>query len=262
MISRATRPLMALANAADRLGTDIHAPPLVEGGALEVRTASRAFNGMQERIQRLIEDRTAFAAALAHDIGTPITRLVLRLDDMPESELKAKISSDIGQMQRMIQATLNFARSDFQAETSERFDAAALIQSIADDLSDTGVSVEAAGLNHLPVVSKPVGLRRAVVNVAENAVKYGRRATITVNAPDTEPEVFLITVDDDGPGIPAELHDEAFRPFRRLSSSDGVEGTGLGLSVARSVARSLGGDITLGNRLSGGLRVVLTLPRR
>jgi len=261
VLNRATRPLMALAFAADRLGSDIHAAPLPVRGALEVRTASQAFNTMQERIQRLVEDRTAFAAAMAHDIGTPTTRLLLRLEDMPDGEIKTRMASDIAQMQRMIQATLKFAQADFQTEPSERFDVVALVQSITDDLSDIGAPIKSEGLAHLPVVSKPVALRRAIANLAENAVKYGGRATITVSTPADKPDVFEIRVDDEGPGIPAHMHEEAFRPFRRLTTG-AHDGTGLGLSVARSVTRSLGGDITLSDRPTGGLRVVVTLPLR
>jgi signal transduction histidine kinase len=264
VLNRATEPLMTFARAAERLGEDIHADPLPESGAAEVRSASRAFNAMQERIQRLLEDRTAFAAAMAHDIGTPVTRLMLRLEELPESEVKARIASDIAQMQRMIKATLGFARAEFQAEPSERFDVVALVQSIADDLTDMGAPVTSSGVAHLPVVSKPIALRRAIANLAENAAKYGDRATITVSKPAEAPGVFVITIDDEGPGIPTHLHEEAFRPFRRLTagSYDDVDGTGLGLSVARSVARTLGGDVALKNRPTGGLRVLLTLPLR
>jgi len=160
VLNRATEPLMTLARAAERLGADIHADPLPERGASEVRSASRAFNAMQERIKRLLEDRTAFSAAMAHDIGTPVTRLLLRLEELPESEVKPRMASDIAQMQRMIKATLGFARAEFQAEPSERFDVVALVQSIADDLTDMGAPVTSSGLAHLPVVSKPIALRR------------------------------------------------------------------------------------------------------
>lgn len=262
MISRATRPLLALARAADRLGTDIRAAPLQEVGALEVRTAARAFNVMQDRIQRLVEDRTAFAAALAHDIGTPVTRLVLRLDDLPESEQKARIASDIGQMQRMVRATLDFARMDFEAEASERVDIVALVQSIADDMTDAGADMRVEAPQHLTIVTKPVVLRRAVTNIADNAVKYGHGAVIRVSKPVDHPARLEIVIEDRGAGIAPHLQEEAFRPFRRLDAPDGemVDGTGLGLAVARSVARSLGGDVNLTNRTEGGLRVTLQVP--
>lgn len=259
LLSRATRPLMRLAGAADRLGTDIRSAPLAETGASEVRTAARAFNLMQDRIQRLIEDRTAFAAALAHDIGTPITRLMLRLDDMAESDVKVRIASDLGQMRRMVRATLDFARMDFQAEPAERFDLVALLLSIADDMTDAGGDVRFDGPAHLAVTSRPIVLRRAIVNIVENAVRYGVRARLSIVP---SGKGMHIVVDDDGPGIPAALQEEAFRPFRRLDETacSGVEGTGLGLAVARSVMRSLGGDACLANRSGGGLRVTLKLP--
>ena len=260
MISRATRPLKHLADAAERLGTDIRSAPLPESGAYEVRAAARAFNLMQDRVQRLVEDRTAFAAALAHDIGTPITRLVLRLDDMDESDLKVRMASDIDQMRRMVRSTLDFARMDFEAEPPECFDLGALMQSIADDMTDSGGAVTFTGPAHLTVMSRPVVLRRAIVNIADNAIKYGKVARISIDSPTAM--LLRIVVDDAGPGVPASLHEEAFRPFRRLSDADGIAGTGLGLSVARSVARSLGGDVGLANRPEGGLRVALTLPRR
>ena len=263
MMARATSPLMALARAAERIGTDIHSPPLAEQGALEVRSAAHAFNLMQQRIMRLIEDRTAFAAALAHDIGTPITRLFLRLEELPESEMRTKMASDIGQMRRMIRATLDFARAEFQAEPSEHVNLGSLLQSIADDMADVGASVTTAGLKPVQILTKPVALRRAITNIAENAVKYGARANIAVAASSDQANVLII-VDDDGPGIAKELHEEAFRPFRRLGANPDDEpvGTGLGLSVARSIARTLGGDVMLTNRIEGGLRVTMSIPRR
>jgi signal transduction histidine kinase len=259
VLSRATQPLMSLAQAAERLGADINAAPLPVNGALEVRSAAQAFNIMQERIQQLVEDRTAFSAAMAHDIGTPVTRLLLRLEDMADGDLKSRIESDIGQMQRMIRATLGFARTDFQSEPSERFDVVAMVQSIADDISGAAMTV---GLAHLTIMSKPVAVHRAVANITENAVKYGKRATITVAISTTMANSFTITVDDAGPGIPAHLHEDAFKPFRRFAESTDIEGTGLGLSVARSVARSLGGAVTLENQPTGGLRVRVSLPMR
>jgi signal transduction histidine kinase len=261
LLSRATKPLMVLEKAAERFGRDIHAAPLVERGAREVRTAARAFNVMQDRIKRLIEDRTAFAAALAHDIGTPITRLVLRLDDLPESDVRNKITSDVAQMQRMIQSTLNFARMDFQAEPSERFDVVTLVHSIASDVSDGTGTVRVHAPPELAISTKPIALRRALVNITENAVRYGKTAVITVARGDQKTGMLDISVDDAGPGIPSHLHEEAFRPFRRLCDDEAsIDGTGLGLSVARSIARSLGGDVTLENRPSGGLRVSVSIP--
>lgn len=260
MMSRAMRPLSALAKAADRLGKDLRSVPLPERGAREVRAAAHAFNTMQDRIQRLVEDRTAFAAALAHDIGTPITRLVLRLDDVAEPEIRVKMGSDLEQMQRMVRATLDFARTDFQSEPNERLDVVALVQSVAADLIDAGAEIDVTGPPHLVISTKPVALRRAVTNLVDNAVKYGGRTAIHV-AKSQQPDALEIRIEDQGPGIPEPLLDDAFRPFRRLGhAEERVEGTGLGLSVARSVARSLGGEVSLANRPSGGLQVTLRIP--
>ena len=262
-LNRWTEPLASLAQAATRFGANINAAPLQIRGSSEVRAAASAFNEMQERIQRLIEDRTAFAAAVAHDLGTPVTRLLLRVDDIADGDVKSRIIADIEQMQRMIKATLGFARMDFAAEPNERFDCAALAQSIADEFSDLGSVVSCDGANHLPVVSKPVAVRRVITNLVENAVKYGGEARLTVARDQRRSDTFRVIVEDKGPGIPERLHEEAFRPFRRIESAapTGVDGTGLGLTVARAIVRSLGGEITLANRLEGGLRVVVTIPR-
>lgn len=256
VLSRATLPLATLADAAERLGHDIHARALPERGASEVQIATRAFNAMQARIKRLVEDRTAFAAALAHDIGTPITRLMLRLDDLPDGDTRSRMAGDVEQMQRMIQATLNFARMDFQAEAEETFDLATLLHSIADTLSNEGNVVHVHAPPKLLVTTRPVTLRRAMVNIIENAIKYGGDATITLREPVSGR--VTIVIDDHGPGIADALKEEAFRPFRRLTEDPSTEGTGLGLSVARAIARSLGGDVTLENRAPCGLRVQMS----
>ncbi len=258
-LQRWTQPLTYFAAAAERLGTDIQAPPLSEQGPFEVRTAAKAFNRMQERIRRLVEDRMAIAAAIAHDLGTPITRLRLRAEEMSDEEIRKPILQDLQQMRRMISATLGFARLDFAAEPPEMLDLMSLVQRVADDLSDAGGEVQVSGPKHLPVRSKPIAVQRALTNIVENAVKYGKRARIHVTE---QPSTIEIAVDDDGPGIPEALQAEVFEPFRRLPQAAGavIDGTGLGLTVARSLVRSLGGDITLANRDGGGLRITISLP--
>lgn len=213
---------------------------------------------MQERIRRLVEDRTAFAAAIAHDLGTPITRLNLRAHDIDEEGLRTMVLSDLEQMRRMITATLGFARSDFTTETPETFDLVSLVQSVGDDLADLGHDVSVGGPAHLYVHSK-LALRRVLTNLVENAVKYGARARADFSESEQGVEIHI---DDDGPGIPDDLHEEAFRPFRRLGTNMNVEGSGLGLSVARGIMRALGGDVLLANREGGGLRATIALPRR
>ena len=259
VVSRWTQPLTYFSAAAERLGLDIHAPALAETGPFEIRTAAHAFNLMQDRIRRLVQDRVAFAAAIAHDLGTPITRLHLRAEEIPDEEVRKPILADLEQMRRMIMATLGFARLDFSEETSESFDLMTLVHRVSDDLIDLGHEAAVKGPAHIVVRSKPVTLRRALSNVVENAVKYGARAYIEVVE---SGDAIKITVDDDGPGIPEALQSDVFEPFRRLTAPGDkvVEGTGLGLTAARSLIRGLGGDIGLRNRREGGLRVSICLP--
>ena len=261
VLNRWTQPLTIFASAAERLGTDIHAPPLKEKGPLEVRTAARAFNVMQDRIRSLVQDRTAFAAAIAHDLGTPITRLHLRAEEIADEDTRKPILADLNQMRRMITATLGFARLGFSAEAIEAIDLMSLVQRVSDDLSDVGADVSINGPQRLTVNTKPIALSRVLSNVVENAVKYGERASITVAARASSIE---IAIDDVGPGIPEAMQSEVFDPFRRLASPNGesVEGTGLGLTVARSLVRGLGGEISLRNRATGGLRVTIALPNQ
>lgn len=260
VLQRWTQPLTYFAAAAERLGTDIHAPALSEKGPFEVRTAARTFNRMQDRIRRLVEDRMALAAAVAHDLGTPVTRLRLRAEEIDDEQIREPILADLQQMRRMITATLGFARLDFSVETPEVFDLMSLVERVADDLVDAGEDVVISGPPHLSINSKPIALQRALFNVVDNAVKYGKRAKIQVTAGG---DTLEITVEDDGPGIPEARQTEIFEPFRRLPNSEAVEGTGLGLTVARSLVRGLGGDIALANRAEGGLRVsIFLLPRQ
>ncbi len=259
VLHRWTQPLTQLAAAAERFGTDVHAPPLAESGPSEVRMAAHTFNRMQERIRRLLEDRTAFAAAIAHDLGTPITRLTLRAQDIGDESARSRVLADLEQMRRMITATLEFARLEFAAETSETIDLASLVQSLCDDLSDAGQDVSVDAIERATICSKPTSLRRALANVLDNAVKYGKRARVEVTSGAQE---VRILVKDEGPGVADDRAEEAFLPFRRLTPADGsVEGTGLGLSIARSIVRGLGGEIALTNRCRGGLCVTVTLPR-
>jgi signal transduction histidine kinase len=257
---RWTQPLTAFARAAERLGRDIKAPPLSEHGPFEVRAAAQAFNRMQQQLRRLIDDRTQLAAAIAHDLGTPITRLRLRAEDIESEEQRAKILGDLDQMQRMMGATLDFARQDLAVEPFETLDLSSLLQSLCDDLSDMRHEVALEAPAHTIARLRPYAVRRALSNVIENAVKYGKRARVRLSE---EPAGTTIVVDDDGPGIPERQLGEVFKPFRRLEqqSQEHVQGAGLGLTVARTIARDHGGDIELIDRPEGGLRVRITLPR-
>jgi signal transduction histidine kinase len=257
---RWTEPLTTFAHAAERLGGDINAPPLSERGPAEVRAAAQAFNRMQEQLRRLIEDRTQLAAAIAHDLGTPVTRLRLRAEEIENQDQRAKFLDDLGQMQRMISATLDFARQDMAVEPIETLDLSSLLQSLRDEFTDMQQHVDLEGPDHSIAQLRPHAIRRALTNVIDNAVKYGKRACVRLSE---SPAGHTIIIEDEGPGIPESLRGEVFKPFHRLEQAGEsvTQGTGLGLTVAQTIVRDHGGDIELMDRPEGGLRVVMTLPR-
>ncbi len=259
VIRRVTRPLRVFAAASDRLGKDVAAPPLEMEGPSELRQATAAFNEMQQRLRRLIENRTRMLAAISHDLRTPITLLRLRTEKVDDADEKAKMQATLDEMEAMVSSTLSFAREDAEHEAPERVDLVALVGSICDDMTDTGYKVAFDTAGELIHECRPSALRRAVSNVIENAVKYGGGAEVELHQTDTGVE---IVVEDDGPGIPEAEFEKVFSPFYRVEPSRGhaTGGIGLGLSVAQSVIDKHGGEIDLSNREEGGLRVRLTLP--
>lgn len=255
-----TKPLTLMSRAAEKLGTDVRAPAIPESGPDEVRRAARAFNVMQQRIRRFVDDRTEMLGAIAHDLGTPITRLRLRAEFSEDPELRQKMLRDLDDMQHMVASTLAFIREDATSESVTSVDIASLVARVCDDIQDTGVEVLLSETpQRLVLECHPVALRRAIGNLIENAAKYGARARVSLQL---ENDVVHICVDDDGPGIPADRQEDVFLPFRRLDRSRNLQivGSGLGLAVARSIARARGGDIRLENRPQGGLRAILSLP--
>ncbi len=260
IVGRMTEPLRKLSRAAQKLGTDVQAPAIPETGPEEVRRTAHAFNVMQKRIRRFVEDRTQMLGAIAHDLGTPITRLRLRAEFVEESELRSKMLQDLDDMQQMVVSTLSFIREDAALEPQARVDIGSLLARVCDDIIDAGFEVE---LDEIPrwvlVDCYPVALRRALSNVIDNAVKYGISAKVSVSMDAT---TLKILVKDKGPGIAPDRQEDVFRPFLRLEDSRNREtgGTGLGLSVARSILRGHGGDIQLNNQAEGGLGVELSLP--
>jgi signal transduction histidine kinase len=259
-IRRLTAPLGTLAQAAERLGRDVNAPRLTERGASDVRKALRAFNNMQERIQRFIEDRTRMIAAISHDLRTPITRLRLRAEFVEDPEQQARMLADLDDMETMIQSTLSFAREEANPEPRRELDLVVLLRSICEDAPDVALAVDLSGAEAMPFGGQPVALRRGFCNLIDNAVKYGQRARIGLSI---GVDSIAVTIDDDGPGLPEEELERVFRPFYRVeqSRSRDTGGVGLGLSVARTVFRAHGGDVVLSNRPEGGLRATVALPR-
>ncbi|MBN8996115.1 MAG: HAMP domain-containing protein [Rhizobiales bacterium] len=256
---RVTRPLKALAASAEAFGRGDAVAPLPESGPDEARRLIHAFNQMQERLSRFVTDRTRMLAAIGHDLRTPITSLKLRAEMVDDEETRQKMRATLDEMQHMTEATLAFARDDAGAEPSRAVDLAALIESAVDDLAEMGKPVSFADAGRLVYSCRPTALKRAIGNLIENAIQYGERARVRLTAAPSGP---VIAVEDDGPGIPAERIDEVFKPFTRLESSRSREtgGSGLGLSIARSIVLAHGGTLALRNREDGGLAAEIRLP--
>ncbi len=257
---RVTKPLKQFAEAADRLGVDVHAHPMEEKGSGELKKATRAFNRMQQRIRRFVDDRTLMLAAISHDLRTALTRLRLRAEFIEDEEQQRKAIADLDEMQTMLDETLSFAREDAGMEVRSKVDLTSMLQSICDDLADAGAKTTFEDGARVTYRCQPVAVRRALFNLINNAVKYGEEAAVKME--DTETEV-VITIGDRGPGIAEELHERVFTPFYRIEGSRNraTGGTGLGLAVARSIIRRHGGDITLRDREGGGLLVRVGLPK-
>lgn len=255
-----TGPLSTLASAAEKLGEDINRPPLPETGPVEARRAARAFNTMQGRLSRFISDRTRVLTAMSHDLKTPITRLRLRTELLDDEALRAKFSKDLGEMESMVAHTLDFMRDASASEPVQRVDVMALLESLQTDYQDMGNAVEVEGRLEAPFSGRPLALRRCLTNLVDNAIRYGKRALVRA---EEAAGAITIRVLDEGPGIPEQELEHAFEPFFRGESSRSREtgGTGLGLGIARNIARAHGGDLTLKNRPGGGLEAILTLPR-
>jgi len=254
-----TRPLKRFAEAADRFGVDVGAPALPEHGSRELRKATRAFNRMQDRLRRLVSDRTLMLAALSHDLRTMLTRLKLRADFIEDDQQRQKALADIDEMQAMLDVTLSFARDETTEEARTPVDLSSLLESLCDDLRDSGQQVSCESGDRLTIRCQPVAIRRMFSNLIGNAVKYGDEAHVTASR---KGDAVVVAIADKGPGIPPEMWDQVFTPFFRLEGSRSREtgGTGLGLSVARSIVRRHGGEIELSNRPEGGLIVTVTLP--
>jgi signal transduction histidine kinase len=260
VVFQVTAPLRVFAQAAQRLGVKVDAPPLPETGPIEVRRAVHAFNEMQSRIRRFVTDRIQMIAAISHDLRTPLTRMRLRADLISDQEQQAKMLHDLDEMESMISSVLSFARDDAAAEPQSHLDLDALLQSICDDMSDAGEAVEISGQPGLLYTGQRMALKRAFTNLIDNALKYGMRARVRLV---DDEDWVTVEIDDDGPGIPDSEKEKVFESFYRIeqSRSRDTGGTGLGLAFTRAIIRRHGGDITLHNRVGGGLRVEVTLPR-
>ncbi|HVC28224.1 MAG TPA: ATP-binding protein [Gammaproteobacteria bacterium] len=256
-----TRPLTTLATAADELGRDIRRAPLPETGPTEVRRAARAFNDMQIRLVRYVEDRTRLLTAISHDLKTPITRMRLRAELLEDETLKSKLVRDLQDMENMTNATLDFLRGLEISEVLQPIDLMALLESVQSDAVETGQDVSLQGRVANSFTGRPQALRRCLENLIGNAVRYGKRAMINVEDDGTN---ITIRVRDAGKGIPEAQLEKVFEPYYRLEEarSQAGGGTGLGLGIARNIATLHGGMLTLRNHPEGGLEALLILPRK
>jgi signal transduction histidine kinase len=249
-----------LGEAAETLGRDITRQPLDETiGPRDVQYAAHAFNTMQTRIANYIKDRERFLAAVSHDLKTPITRMRLRAELLEDEAAREKFLHDLNDMETMTVATLDFIRGEQQREPTQPVDIMALLETLQEDRQAMGQQVTLSGTAK-PYPAQPMALRRTLENLIDNAIKYGEQANVTIEDTDQQ---LVIRIADQGLGIPEQQLTEVFEPFHRLEQSRNREtgGVGLGLTIARTIARAHGGDLTLRNHPDGGLEATLDLPR-
>jgi signal transduction histidine kinase len=258
MARRLTRPIRAFAQAAERLGANPDAEPLAPTGPSEVRTAISAFNEMQASIRQHMRQRTQTIAAIAHDLRTPLTRLRFRAEQAPEA-LRDRMAADVEEMDVLIGQAMAFVRGEQQTERREPLDLAILAADSVRGFAETGARASFTGGVALPVLGDPASLRRALANLIDNALTFAGDAEVTA-ARDGDRAVIIIA--DRGPGLPDKELEAAFEPFHRGERSRNRQtgGAGLGLAVARQAARAAGGDVSLSNRLGGGLKARLHIP--
>ncbi|WP_214510153.1 ATP-binding protein [Pseudomonas brassicacearum] len=256
----AVGPLTRLAEAVETLDPNAHSVRLDEKGPTEVVHAAKAFNAMQDRIAAYLKERMQLLAAISHDLQTPITRMKLRAEFMDEGIEKDKLWSDLSEMEHLVREGVAYARSIHGAtEASCRISLDAFLDSLAFDYQDTGKDVQLTGKNAAVIDTRPHALRRVLVNLVDNALKFGGAAQIHVQLADNGQ--LAIQVLDRGPGINEQELAEVLKPFYRVESSRNREtgGTGLGLAIAQQLAIAMGGSLTLSNRDGGGLCAELRL---
>jgi two-component system osmolarity sensor histidine kinase EnvZ len=252
------KPIQRLADAAESFGKGREVPNFRPRGATEVRRAAHAFIEMKSRVERAIEQRTTMLAGVSHDLRTVLTRFKLELALLQDSGEAEAMNKDVDEMSRMLEAYLAFARGD-AGEQSASTDMAALLEQLKADAERDGRNVTVAFRGTPIVTVRPNAFKRCLANLVSNAARYGKSISITGQR---DHRWLIVTVDDDGPGIPSGMREDVFKPFLRLDDARNQDegGTGLGLAIARDIARSHGGDITLGESPLGGLRATVRVP--
>jgi len=252
------KPIQRLADAAESFGKGREVPNFRPRGATEVRRAAHAFVEMKSRVERAIEQRTTMLAGVSHDLRTVLTRFKLELALLKDSAEAEAMNRDVDEMSRMLEAYLAFARGD-SGEQSAPTDMAAFLEELKTDAERHGRNVTVAFRGQPVVTVRPNAFKRCLANLVSNAARFGKSISITGQR---DHRWLIVTVEDDGPGIPAGMREDVFKPFLRLDDARNQDegGTGLGLAIARDIARSHGGDITLGDSPLGGLRATVRVP--
>jgi len=254
-------PLKQLSCAAKNFASDIDSPPIPEHGPTEVQEALHNFNQMQLRIKRFVSERVQLVAAISHDLRTPLTRIQLYIESINDEEKKIKALSEIQMLSSMIQSTLAFLKDESNSEIAKNIDLGTLLQSICDDTSDTLGTANYSGPKNCVIHGKPIVIKRATSNIIENAVRYGNEATVNIELSDTD---VVIVVTDKGPGLEKEDLVNVFTPFYRVEKSRNrnTGGVGLGLCIAETLIKKIGGSIRLNNMPEGGLCAEILLHRQ
>ncbi len=261
MVRSQTKSLRMLASASERFGRGETLSPLKVSGPSEVAATIQAFNTMYQRLSQFIRDRLRLFASISHDLRTPLTTLRLKAEFIDNDEVREDIVATIDELTTICESTLAFTRAEVSTEDTVLVDLADLIRQVVEEFRLTDGDVHFSELASLPYPCRPVALKRALRNLVENAIRYGGTACVALK--DTDGEV-IISVEDDGPGIPDDKIEDAFEAFVRLEPSRSTEtgGLGLGLSIARSIVKAHGGTLVLANREDHGLRAELRLPWR
>lgn len=260
LVRRTLLPLRRLALAADRVGSGSDRDEAVpEIGPSEVRRVTGAFNRMHARIYRLIEDRTQALAAVGHDLRTPLARLRLRADQIADAGIRASIEADVEEMSAMVASLLAYLGGEDEVEPLAMTDLAVLCATLCDDIADREREGSYDGPAHLELPLRRLTIKRALVNLVENALQYGTCVFLSLVQ---EPGRIVLRVEDDGPGIPEASLVRVLDPFVRLDAARGRDtiGLGLGLAIVAKAVAEHGGVLTLSNRPQGGLRAEIVLP--
>ncbi|MBG0843382.1 HAMP domain-containing sensor histidine kinase [Ectopseudomonas toyotomiensis] len=251
-----SRPLKRLARTARHMSLGAEVEPVAEGGGREVVEVARAFNAMRERISRYLTERSQLFSAISHDLRTPITRLRLRVELLDDESLQSKFGRDLDDLELLVKGALQCVKDTDIHENIEPVDLNHLLHGLTEPYLGSGrVTLDGAARDLYP--GKPLALRRCIGNLLDNALKYGERAHLHI---ENDAEAFVLHVDDEGPGVPEQKLEQVFEPHFRLASQQ--QGYGMGLGIARNLAHSHGGELSLRNLRDGGLRVTLWLPRQ